>query len=560
MIGDNEELVIIFNGEIYNYIELRRELENLGHVFKTKSDTEVILKGYQQWGYECQNKFNGMWSFALWDDRKKILFLSRDRIGEKPLFYSIQNGYIVFASEIKSLFKFGVPKIPNTEVLELYLTFSYIPEPFTFFKNIEKLKAGHFLTIDYENSIKIGKYWDLPQINTQNLNNNKNEVYKNFKYLLEDSVKIRMRSDVPFGAFLSGGLDSSTIVSIMSAISNYPVETFTIGYKEKEFDESDLAELVAQKYGCNFNVGTVNQQSFFDLIDHVVFHYDEPFGDSSAISVGQVSKFASKKVKMVITGDGGDEVLSGYTVYQGIKFSEIYKNMPNFAHSLISYLLNYVLKIFSGNNRYRLNRINNIISSSRLDYLDMLIEKLCWIPYKTILEICNEDKNTISIRDFLSDFFGQYLNLPDFYKQMYFNLKISLPNDMLVKVDRMSMAYSLETRVPFLDYRLVEYMTSVNKKIKMHGFERKTILKEIYKNSLPEKLLKARKHGFNVPLREWFKDSQVTNYFENMIGSDNILNRNKLKEVLNLNKNGYADFGNFLWMVTILNKSILDSV
>ena len=246
MFSDDKNIILVFNGEIYNYIELREELVKLGYHFKTTSDTEVIITAYQHWGIDCQTKFNGMWAFALWDEKEQQLLLSRDRIGEKPLHYAVHENAIIFGSEIKSILAYGVPGIPNTELIEIYLSLSFIPAPFTFYKNINKLKAGYCLVVSGK-EVKEKKYWDLPEIDEDKMLADKQEVYKNFESLFTDSLKIRMRSDAPYGAFLSGGLDSATIVALMSENSSYPVKTFTIGFKEKDFDERYLAKLVADK-------------------------------------------------------------------------------------------------------------------------------------------------------------------------------------------------------------------------------------------------------------------------------------------------------------------------
>ena len=309
--NEDKSIAIIFNGEIYNYVELRDELRKLGCSFRTNSDTEVIIRAYETWGTDCQNKLNGMWAFALWDEKKNQLFISRDRIGEKPLYYSTHDNTFVFGSEIKSVLAYGCPRIPNLELTELYLTLGYVPAPYTFYKNISKLQAGHYLIVS-QNSVQEKKYWDMPEIDEDNMISDKKQVYEQFENLLRDSVRIRMRSDVPYGAFLSGGLDSAGIVALMSEISKEPVRTFTIGFKEKMFDERKLAAEVAQKFKTDHHEYMIEHAAFDNALKNVMYHFDEPFGDSSALPTGQVSKIAVQKVKMVLTGDGGDEVLSGY--------------------------------------------------------------------------------------------------------------------------------------------------------------------------------------------------------------------------------------------------------
>ena len=554
MFNDDKSIALIFNGEIYNYIELREELKKLGYPFKTTSDSEVIIHAYLEWGIDCQNKFNGMWAFALWDDNKQQLLLSRDRIGEKPLHYAIFEKTLVFGSEIKSILAYGIPKIPNAELLEIYLYLSYIPAPFTFYKDIHKLKAGHCLVI-HGNEVNEHQYWDLPEIDENNMVSNKNEVFENFEYLFTDSVKIRMRSDVPYGAFLSGGLDSSSIVAIMSEISSFPVETFTIGFKEKFFDERHLASLVANKFHTNHHEFKVEPESFNASLNNISYHYDEPFGDSSAIPTGYVSKFASSKVKMVLTGDGGDEVLSGYTIYQGEKFATQYQKMPGWIRKGIPSLISQILRPMKGSLRYRLNRIQNVCFSSDLDFQNRYLSKSASIDLSTIKQLVKNEK-VYPIEQFLGDFMKKCNFQDSFYQLMYLNIKLSLPDDMLVKVDRMSMAYSLETRTPFLDYRLIDYMAHVHKDIKMKNYERKTVLRNTIGHKLPKPLLTAPKKGFGVPLREWFKGDSFSDRLVYLEKNIPFLNKEIVREITGMNKSGNKDYGNFIWMLFILNKTL----
>jgi len=552
MFSDDKSLSLVFNGEIYNYIELREELRRMGYHFKTDSDSEVIIRAYEQWGIDCQNKFNGMWAFALWDENKQQLLLSRDRIGEKPLHYTVFENTVIFGSEIKSILSYGVPKIPNIELLEIYLTLGYIPAPFTFFKNIHKLKAGCCLII-HSKEIKEYQYWDLPKIDESEMITNKKEVYENFHNLFKDSIKIRMRSDVPYGAFLSGGLDSSSIVALMSEISSFPVETFTMGFKEKSYDERHLASLVANKFNTKHYEYILEQESFNESLNNIAHHFDEPFGDSSAIPTGYISKFAASKVKMVLTGDGGDEVLSGYTIYQGEKFASLYQKLPLWAQSGIPSIISFISKPVKGSLRYKLNRALEVCNSSKLDFQSRFLAKSAYLDISKIKEIVNE-KNVYPIEQFLTDFMKKCTYNDPFYKLMFLNFKLTLPDDMLVKVDRMSMAYSLETRTPFLDYRLIEYMANVHKDIKMKHFQRKTILRNSVGCILPKSLLNAPKKGFNVPLREWFKGSSFKDRLNDLENTLPYLNKKLLTQIAQVNKGGKNDYGNFIWMLFILNK------
>jgi asparagine synthase (glutamine-hydrolysing) len=549
MYSRDKSVAIVFNGEIYNYIELRKELENLGYKFFSNSDTEVIIYAYLQWGYDCQNKFNGIWAFAIWDNRKKILFLSRDRVGEKPLYYGLFDGAFIFGSEIKSLFGFNnFPKDKYKDVLELYLTLGYVPAPNTFYKNIKVLLPGNYIIITSE-SYQQYEYWDLPELDEDNMKKNKTEIYEEFQSLLIDSVKIRMRSDVPFGAFLSGGLDSSTIVNCMTNVSKNPVHTFTLGFIDKKFDESKYAKLVADKFKCVHNEKIVLSEDGFieKAIAETLQNFDEPFGDSSSILTSIISKFAGSKVKMVLTGDGGDELLSGYTSYQGEKFANQYQKIPNLIRTFFFSIMNVTRQCFKGNSRYNINRVINVLESSGKNFDERLINKVSWADSPTLKSILRGYHELIPIEDYINDFMRKCKYKDNFFKLLYYNFKCSLPDDILKKIDRSSMAYSLETRIPFLDHRLIESMTRVHKSIKMEGYQRKSILLKTFGKSLPGELLKLKKRGFVIPLREWFKEPRHQIIFESSIFDSKNINK-----IINENAEGKKDYGNLLWNILLL--------
>ncbi len=545
---------LVFNGGIYNYIELREELKQLGHRFYTESDTEVILAGYRQWGVDVQNKLNGMWAFALWDFSEKRLLLSRDRMGEKPLYYGYIDGGIIFGSEIKSLFASKlIPKESDLSLLDIYLTLGYIPAPYSFFNNIKKLCPGEYILLPGD-AVEPKKYWSLPDIDENNLLTNKNDVYKEFEELFYDSVKIRMRSDVPFGAFLSGGLDSASVVAVMSEISDYPVETFTIGFDDKKFDERHLAQAAAEKYKTNHNVHVVKADTFEDSLSRAVFHHDEPFGDSSSLPTSYVSQFAREKVKMVLTGDGGDELLSGYTTYQGEKFAAQFQKIPSLIRKSIPPLTKAGSALFRGSLRYRLNRVETVTNSSNMNFIDRLISKHSWSDPSIRAELLQGCGNQVSFKEYLHDLFSKYSVTDPFYKLMYFQMLISLPDNMLTKVDRMSMAKSIETRIPFLDHRLVELMVKVHKDVKMEGYERKSVLRNTIGKKLPNEILHAPKKGFSVPLREWFKSTTMEDTISDLYKTDFGLNSNVIKNIIDENSSGKADHGNYIWMLFMLKR------
>jgi asparagine synthase (glutamine-hydrolysing) len=556
MFSEDKNLTLVFNGEIYNYIELRSELIQLGHTFRTDSDTEVILKAYTQWGFDCQNKFNGMWSFALWDEKEQLLFLSRDRIGEKPLHYSVIDDTIVFGSEIKSIFEYGVPRKERLELIEIYLTLTNIPAPNTFYENIFKLMPGHYITVR-NGHLKQTKYWDLPPIDESNMMKDKNFIYDKFQDLLNDSVKIRMRSDVSFGAFLSGGLDSSSIVALMSQNSDLPINTFTIGFDDKAFDESKLAQDVATKFNTIHHRGTVYPENFDEILKNTLFHYDEPFGDSSAIPTGYVSKFASEKVKMVLTGDGGDELLSGYKSYQGIKLANKINKYPKPLINTIIGVNNSISPLIKGNIRYKLNKISNVLQTAQLDFVPRMAKKIAYTDLDLIKQMSNSISNKISVEEYLADVMSNCTYQDDFYKMMYLDYKHDLPNDYLVKVDRMSMAHSIESRVPFLDHRLIELMVHVDKDIKMQGWERKSVLRNTIGKQLPESIMNAPKKGFGIPLREWFKGRAFDEYLnQNLKTLNELLDYKTIASIVNDNNSGKKDNGNFIWTMMMLNNNI----
>lgn len=557
MFSDDGKIVLVFNGEIYNYIELKEELIQLGHHFKTHSDTEVLIKSYEQWGYDCQNKFNGMWAFALWDVNKQNLFLSRDRIGEKPLHYCVHDNTFVFGSEIKSILKFGVPKEIRTELIEIYLTLTNIPAPDTFYKNIFKLMPGHYLIVK-DGQVSEKAYWTFPQVNEADMITDKELVYKTFETLLNDAVKIRMRCDVPFGAFLSGGLDSSAIVSLMAKNTSHPVKTFTIGFDNKDFDESALAKEVSVKFKTEHFRGTVLPNSFENAVNRVAYHYDEPFGDSSAIPTDFVSKFASQQVKMVLTGDGGDEALSGYNSYKGVKIASLINTwLPRIVKRSIITSVNISAKIFKGSQRYKLNKVSSVLKTSELPIHIRLAQKSAYTELSDIKKLCSGIKGLIPVENYFETILSKCSFKDDFYKLMYVDYMHNLPNDYLVKVDRMSMANSIETRVPFLDYRLIEFMATVHKDVKMQGLEAKSVLRKTIGKQLPHSLLSAPKRGFGIPLREWFKDKEFNNLLEsNLKKASKMLDKDTISKIVTENRSGKQDNGNFIWTLIQLDMSL----
>lgn len=554
MFNDRRTISIVFNGEIYNYIELKEELKKLGHSFTTSSDTEVVIKAYEQWGFACQEKLNGMWAFAIWDATERHLLLSRDRLGEKPLNYMLYENTFLFGSEIKSILAYTGELEYDNDMTELYMFLGYLPSPNTYYKSIKKLPAGHYLVVK-KNEVTEHTYWDLPDIDDLDLLKDKRKINIQLDELLYDSVKMRMRCDVPYGAFLSGGLDSSSIVSIMSEISSYPVKTFTIGFKERAYDERHNAQIIANKFKTEHSVTIVDKSSLEDSIYNILYHFDEPFADPAAIPTSFLSESAAKHVKMVLTGDGGDEVFAGYSNYQSELFAKSYQNkMPGFLKKSLPSIVDGMGNIVTGNIRYKLNRIKRVLDSFNLTFDERLITKFVKIPPKEIKQLLKGD--FFPIEDFIASTLSNCRLKDPFYRLNYFQLKVSLPDQMLVKVDKTSMAHSLETRAPLLDHRIVELMYQVDKSLKMPTYTDKGVkymLKNAMQHKIPTEILNRRKQGFEVPLREWFKDNEFDNVL-NSTNSLNFLNQKMIRKLIDENNKGQIDHGTLLWRILLLQR------
>lgn len=550
MVDADTRNVIIYNGEVYNYVEIRSELEGRGHRFTTHSDTEVILKAYVEWGVDCLERFNGMWAFALWDVHRRRLFLARDRLGIKPLHYCIDGDRLLFASEMKSLFAAGFPRRPDMSLLDVYLTFGYVPAPHSFFSGVRKLQPGHLLLAE-AGRVEIRRWWDLPQVDAGAMRRDAAAVDEEFAALLGDAVRISMRSDVPFGAFLSGGLDSSSVVTLMARQTALPVQTFTIGFDDAEFDERALARQVATCAGTQHHEATVVPDDIEEALQRVAFHYDEPFGDSSALPTGHVAGLAAAQVKMVLTGDGGDEVLSGYPAYQVEKLADGYRRVPAPLRSLATTGLGAAAGLLRGRPRYAANRYRRLLASTAAPFEERLLAKAAWLERDRRRALL-AGHDLVPVEDVLADLMKDCQHTEAFYRLMYFNHKVSLPDDMLTKVDRMTMAWSLEARVPLLDYRLVELMAGVHKDVKLDGLTRKAVLRRTVGRELPPAVLAGTKRGFVVPLRNWFRNGDFAEDRVRDTTSSLGLAEGITRTILAEHRSGQRDYGNLLWVLMVL--------
>ncbi len=511
MSNEDNSLWMVFNGEIYNHNKLRKELESNGHRFKSKTDCEVIIHLYEQNGIECLQKLNGMFSFALWDNTTQSLFLCRDRVGIKPLVYYWDETSLIFASEIKSILcDPEVSKNINQEALNLYFTFNYTPAPHTMFEDIYKLNPGSYLCLK-DKKVEIKKYWDAQTNDIKAKNELLNiETCKDRLYsLLEDSVRMRLMSDVPLGAFLSGGIDSSIIVGLMSKISSSPVNTYSIGYKDMPmFDETHYAREVAELHKTNHHEIKLESKDILNVITDILDHFDEPFADSSSIPTFIVSRETKKHVQVALSGDGGDELFAGYRMYSGEYWYSLYKRVPVF---LRKGLFEPILKMIPDSRNMRsleyIRRIKKFVLGSHDKFEDRFF---AWneIFTRDIRENLIESNLSEAHLDLGKNIFSKQLNaLKDEHinRMLYADLTTSLPNDMLTKVDWMSMKNSLEVRTPLLDHRVVELAFQMQGNFKIRKGKGKHILIETFKGLLPISLLNRPKWGFEIPISQWLK-------------------------------------------------------
>ena len=507
--NEDETIWVILNGEIYNYQGLRSFLETKGHSFRTATDTEVLVHLYEEYGKTCLQKIKGMFAFALWDRNKGTLFAARDRFGKKPFYYSINEKGLVFGSEIKAL-TYSPPFsiAPNYYAIDQYLTHSYVPSPLTAFEGIYKLRPGTYLTCSIGGNFEVEQYWQPSRI--FKTRETEYEIQGELLRLLKESVKLRMISDVPLGAFLSGGVDSSTIVALMAMQSSQPVKTFAIGFEEGDINELPFARLIAQRYGTDHHEFIVKPNAL-EILPELVKHYSEPFADSSAIPTYYVSKMTRNYVTVSLSGDGCDEILSGYESYGILMKWHHFDVIPQELRRMIADAGHSILKFFPYNNRAcQINRGFTMLGSNLRDR---------YFLHGTTLK--PEEKRTTYTPNFhylLSHStpidllalypWNKYQDVLDWL--MNHDLSFYLPDCLMVKVDVASMANSLEVRCPFLDHKLVEYAASIPSSMKRVGDSGKVIFKKAVAHLLPNEVLTKRKTGFSIPLNRWFrgKDGQ----------------------------------------------------
>ena len=496
--GEDGSVTIVFNGEIYNFQELKPNLESRGHTFHTNSDTEAIVHAYEEFGPECLKDLRGMFAFAIWDDKARTLFVARDRAGKKPLYYTTTpKGTFVFGSELKVLLEHpDVEREINAEALDAYFTLGYVPDPLSIFRNVHKLPPGHYLTFT-NGQVTVKQYWDFEFRSEES--RSEADYLEELRALLDESVRLRLISDVPLGAFLSGGIDSSTVVGLMSRHMSQPVKTFSIGFHEDSYNELKYARLTAEKFGTDHHEFFVTPD-ICEVVDELVWHFDEPFADSSAIPTYMVSKLARDHVTVVLSGDGGDELFAGYTRYAVERKRGAFERLPKPLREGVMRPLSQRLPHATWGRNY----LHNVSLDPISRYLDS-VSVFTSLNRKSLYTSDFSEK--LGPGGYVSGlFYGLIENVKTddpLDRLLYLDSKTYLPGDILTKVDRMSMAVSLEARAPLLDHKLIEFVTRVPSALKLSGLETKHLLKRAVEDLVPAEILHRPKQGFGVPIQEW---------------------------------------------------------
>ena len=491
--NEDQSILVVLNGEIYNYRQLQRELQERGHHFRTNSDTEAIVHAYEEYGDDCVSHLRGMFTFAIWDRKRQRLLAARDRFGKKPLNYYWDGQRLIFGSEIKSILEAGIQREANPIALDEYLVYRCVPEPNTLFQNVMKLPAAHILIYE-SGQISTNRYWELPFRPT--CKDDEATAIEQTRALLEDAVEVRLMSEVPLGAFLSGGIDSSIVVGLMSSMVSQPVKTFSIGFEEDDFSELPYARQIAQHFGTDHHEFFVRPE-LVSILPELAWAYDEPFADASMLPTYYVSKLAREHVTVALTGDGGDEIFGGYTHYRR---EWLISRLPFIMRSLLGFGSKFMPDGMRG--KRRLGSLpcdlpTRAVRSGML-FRDGLRSAIYSPEY--FLRVRDHDPYERLISEF-----RDVSDLDVTAQQQYVDVRRYLADDILVKVDKASMFNSLETRAPMLDQYLVEYVASLPSAIRTRNGMLKYLLKKAAADLLPAEILTRRKQGFGVPIKHWFR-------------------------------------------------------
>jgi asparagine synthase (glutamine-hydrolysing) len=497
---------IVFNGEIYNYKELRARLEKLGHEFYTDSDTEAILHAYEQYGADCPKHLRGMFAFAIWDEHKEELFLARDRVGKKPLLYAHVNNQLIFGSEFSALLlhpDIGREVLP--EAIHHYLSFMCVPAPLTAYRQIKKLEPGHSLRFTRAGEIKLERYWQ-PDF-TKKTKLTEEEAGERAIELLREAVRVRLMSEVPLGAFLSGGIDSSTVVALMSEASSTPVKTFSIGFEEQDFSELHHARRIAEHVGADHHEFIVRPDAL-EVLPTLVEHYGEPYADSSAIPTYYVARETRRHVTVALNGDGGDECFAGYERYAAMRLAERYRRLPGLLRKNV---IEQAVSLYptSELRRSRMRDLKRFLNAAALPTVERYMRWVSVLDRGAKAELYADDfRRQLNGHDpaaLLAPWFASVNGAGVVDAALMTDTMTYLPNDLLVKVDIATMAVSLEARSPFLDHHVIEFAASLPEKFKLRGLTTKYLLKRVLRKLLPAENLDRRKMGFGVPITHWLR-------------------------------------------------------
>jgi len=552
--NEDEKIWVVYNGEVYNFQELRAETERKGHHYYTKSDTETIVHLYEDYGADCVKYLRGMFAFGLWDGHRQQLFLARDRLGQKPLVYTLHRGNLIFASEIKSILEYpDLKREVNINALHYYLTYQFVPSPLTMFEGIKKLPPASIMTCDREGNIEIERYWT--PIYKNKLKLDEEEYCSRILDLLRESTKMRLISDVPLGAFLSGGLDSSAVVGMMSQLMDKPVKTFSVGFDEQSFSELHYARFVADHFRTE-HFEFIVKPNVIEILPRLIWHYNEPFADPSAIPTYYIARETRKYVKVALNGDGGDENFAGYDRYKANKLSNYYTKIPKFIREVV--IKGLIRNLPESTKRKDLiRRLKQFVQASSFSPERRNVKWHSFFDDQEKQDLYSEElrnrfKNFDSF-NYMTDVFDQSDAEEFLDKILYTDIMTYLPENLLVKMDIATMANSLEARSPFLDHKLIEFTAQIPSNLKLKGFTSKYILKRALKNLLPRKILHRDKMGFGLPIGEWFR-RELRSYVQAVLLDKRCIDRGYFKkdaiqQLLDEHISGRMDHGYRLWIL-----------
>ncbi|HYE66292.1 MAG TPA: asparagine synthase (glutamine-hydrolyzing), partial [Pyrinomonadaceae bacterium] len=546
----------VFNGEIYNYRALREELEKLGHRFHTDSDTEAIVHAYEQYGADCPKYLRGMFAFAIWDENKRELLLARDRVGKKPLLYAQVDGQLIFASEFSALLLHpDISREIEPAALHYYLSFMCVPAPLTAYRAIRKLEPAHTLRWR-DGEIKIERYWH-PDF-SKKIKIGEEEAGERALEILREAVRVRLMSEVPLGAFLSGGIDSSAVVALMSEQSSEPVKTFSIGFEEQDFSELHHARRVAEHLGADHHEFIVRPDAL-EVLPTLVEHYGEPYADSSAIPTYYVSRETRRHVTVALNGDGGDECFAGYERYAAMRLAETYHRLPTMLRESLIEPAVGLLPVFGGR-RDPLARAKRFMHAASLPRVERYMRWVSVFNPQAKRELYSEafrrETESLSAASFLEPWFARANGAGVVDAVLLADTMTYLPNDLLVKVDIASMAVSLEARSPFLDHHVIEFAASLPETLKLRGLTTKYLLKRVLRRLLPAENLDRRKMGFGVPIGYWLRGEMRAFLHETLL-SEKALRRGlfkpeAVKRMIEQHMRGEFDYAHQLWTLLML--------